>query len=148
MKRFDKSSIFLIIIGLFIIYEARNMGVGTLSQPGAGLFPLFSGLIILGTAIITFLKSILGKIELSGDEEERTYAPVVYVLAGVLFYYFALPVLGFSLTTFLLLVFLIKIVGGYRWIPGIIYSILMTVISYLIFGKWLMVQFPKGIFFF
>ncbi len=146
MRRVDKSAVFLLALGIFIIFEARNMGVGSFSRPGAGLFPLLSGVVLLTMSLIILFMSIRKKMSKSPEDGEgRNVSSVLYVLGTLLFFRFILPVLGYNLTAFIVLAFLIKIVGGHRWFPTIVWSIIFTSISYLLFVRWLMVQFPKGI---
>lgn len=147
MKRIDKSAILLLALSLFIIFEARKMGVGSFSKPGAGLFPLLSGILLLTASSVILLISIPKRISKpSEDIQGRNVSSVFYVIGTLLFFRFTLPVLGYSVTASLVLAFLIKIVGGHRWFPTMVWSIIFTGISYLLFVEWLMVQFPKGIF--
>lgn len=146
MKKLDKSAIFLLALGVFIILEARTMGVGSFSRPGAGLFPLLSGVVLLTMALIILVASAAKKVNPSaGKGEGRNVWSVFYVLGALLFFRLTLPVLGYSCTAFIVLVFLIKIVGGHKWFPTVVWSVVFTGFSYLLFAQWLMVQFPKGV---
>ena len=146
MKRVDKSAVFLLALGIFIILEARTMGVGSFSRPGAGLFPLLSGIVLLIMSLIILVMAAAKKASpLAGKGEGRDVSSVFCVLGALLFFRLTLPVLGFSCTAFIILVFLIKIVGGHKWFPTLVWSILFTGSSYLLFAQWLMVQFPKGV---
>jgi hypothetical protein len=60
-------------------------------------------------------------------------------------YIFLLPVLGYFVVTFFFLVFLGKIIEPRGWKVLLTISILSVGISYLVFGYWLKVQFPKGV---
>jgi putative tricarboxylic transport membrane protein len=149
MKRIDKSAVFLMAVGVFAIFEAKNMGTGNFSEPGPGLFPLLSGIILLTFSLISLLISSLKKIPKAPRVmEQRNVLNVLCVLGTVLLFRFFLPVLGYIFTALITLVLLIKIVGGQRWSHTIVWSMIFTGLSYLLFGKWLMVQFPRGIFLF
>jgi Na+/proline symporter len=67
----------------------------------------------------------------------------VLVLAG---YGLALQTLGYLTTTFLALFGLFFDRGTNRFLPSVLASLLTVVLTYLIFGIWLRVQLPRGIF--
>ena len=148
MRRIDKSAIFLTLLGLFAIFEAREMGTGEFSEPGPGLFPLLAGLTILIFSLISLVGSILSKTPKSPegtDREGRNALSVLYVLGILLVFRFILPVLGYIPTSFLTLVFLMKVVGGLRLLLTVVWSAIFTSASYILFARWIGVQFPRGI---
>jgi len=64
-------------------------------------------------------------------------ALLVYVLT---FTYF-----GFLISTFMMLLFLFKAIEHQKWSVAVLEAILASIISFLVFGLWLDVQFPRGI---
>jgi len=143
----DKSAVFLIAVGLFAIVEATRLDIGRFSDPGPGLFPFLAGLSLAVFSVILVVKSRLK----AGPKATSPWGhgnilKVVCVLGTVLSFRLLLPLLGYPFTAFLSLVVLIKIVGGRRWAYIVFWSILFSASSYVLFGKWLMVQFPRGLF--
>jgi hypothetical protein len=61
------------------------------------------------------------------------------------FYYLFLEVLGYILTTFILMVLLLKAVESTRWRTVLLEAFVATFASYALFQLWLKVQLPKGI---
>ena len=52
--------------------------------------------------------------------------------------------LGYPLTSFLLMVFLLRSLGIKRWLFIIVLSLATAVGSYLLFVQWLKIPLPKG----
>lgn len=119
------------------------MRVGNFSRPGPGLFPLLLGVLLILFSVISFFTSNPEKVpKVSGVLIPRS---VLYVI-GILFgYRFSLPILGYSLSTLLLFIILLKIVGGQKWFVTMAWSLFITITSGLLFIRWLDVPFPKGI---
>ena len=144
MRKVDKSAIPFIVLGLFVVYEAQGMNIGKFIDPGPGLLPLLFGIILLAFSFVSFFISNGKKVSEPSDKAGRRR--VFYVLGILLFFRYALPVLGYCLTTFIMLVFLLKTVGAQKWLRTLAWSIIVVGASYLVFDKWLMVLFPRGIF--
>lgn len=143
MKRVDKSALVFIALGVLIIFGTRTMNVGDFSRPGPGLFPLLLGILMILFSGISFF--ISNRVDL--PELSRAFIPrnVLYVI-GILFAYrFSLPIFGYYLSTLLLLIILLKIVGRQKWLTTMVWSIFVTTTSGLLFIRWLEVPFPKGI---
>jgi hypothetical protein len=68
---------------------------------------------------------------------------MVMVLVG---YGLALDLLGYLITTFLVMFALFYDRGTNRLLPSVLASLLTVVSTYLIFGTWLRIQLPRGIF--
>ena len=143
-SKMDKTALPFLILGVFVICESAKMPMGSFNDPDTGLFPLLLGIILLISSLISLLVSNLRGIrELSPAASLRN---VIYAVGSLILFRFCLPVFGYSLTTFLTLVFLIKMVGLQRWGKTIAYSLLFTGACYLLFVEGLGIQFPRGIF--
>ena len=127
-------------LGSFAIYKIRDVSIGTFTDPGPGLFPLLLGIILLIFSAISLFSSNLEK---APEISERIgLRNVFYMLAILLFFRICLPIAGYTLTTFLMFVFMIKVVGGRKWLSAVVWSALFTASSYFVFIKWLLVRFP------
>ena len=71
---------------------------------------------------------------------------VIFVVIALLFYSKFLSFLGYLIATFLLMAFLFWVTKGMRWLWILGSSCLVTVLSYIVFSKWLNCQFPEGLF--
>jgi cell division protein FtsW (lipid II flippase) len=66
------------------------------------------------------------------------------ILLDLIFYNLALGFLGFTVTTFLFVVFLMKIVETQRWARTLVTALCSAVGFYFVFQSWLMVDLPTG----
>jgi putative tricarboxylic transport membrane protein len=111
----------------------------------------FSGLamILLGSISLFFkepqelanTEEIKAERALSRKKIRRFWVPLSLLFA----YIVLLEPLGFLLATFLFLFSLFKLKDK-RWLPPLIFSAVVVLVSYLFFSVWLKAQFPKGIF--
>jgi putative tricarboxylic transport membrane protein len=65
-------------------------------------------------------------------------------VVALLIYAIGMEYLGFLLSTFIFLAFLLKFIEPQRWTVAIFGSLLASVASYLIFEIWLQSQLPRG----
>jgi hypothetical protein len=149
MKTHDQvSSLFWLGLSVYVCRESLQLGVGTLRNPGIGLMA-FGGSILLGVfSLALFLQATTKKktSNASPTEAPTLWHKVILVLVALLIYAKVMPLMGYLISTFLLMGFLFWIFkkGKIGWV--VISSLLTTVLSYMIFSKWLNCQFPQGFF--
>ncbi len=143
MKKVDKSALAFLAVGVLILLGTRSLRTGSFSGPGPGLFPLCLGVLLIIFSMISFFVSNPEKLpKLSWGMIPRS----AWYVIGILFAYrYSLPVFGYSLSTFILFIFLLKFVGGRSWLPSIVWSGAITAVSNLLFIQALGVLFPEGI---
>ncbi len=142
------SSLFWLFAGIMIALWSLRYGFGSLHEPGIGFITFFAGSILAVLALILFFTSF--RLQKGGGTLWNLWAgldvrKVVYVLVLLTAYTVLLRPTGFLLSTCILLFLLFRVKGAYRLVTAIIFSILVTAVSYLIFDVWLQAQLPKGI---
>ncbi len=146
MRKYDRmSALFWFIFGLYITREGYIMFLGTLKEPGPGFLLFWSGVILSGLSVYTFVRAHLAK------EEESTkiwaglkwYKPLLVLMISSVYALF-FENLGFLLSTFSLMFLIFKFGGSLKWSKAIIASFLSTFCSWIIFDVWLGIQFSKG----
>jgi putative tricarboxylic transport membrane protein len=126
-----------------------KMPIGTFRTAGTGMFPL-----ILGILLMILSSAFVLKIFFQGQEEkvkketpiESSESPIQLILflgTMVLATLFFIP-LGYPLTSFLLMLALLRILGIKRWGLSILISVVTAVGSYFVFVQWLSIPMPKG----
>jgi len=149
MKKYNLAgALVLLAFGAAVSFEARKLGIGRVSAPGAGFFPFWLGVSLLlssGFLAVTFLlsaekKSIEERVLLKGTAWHK----VVWVVTGVLLYAFLLEPAGYLVATTLLMIFLFRASESQRWLSMTVWSVAVTVLTYILFKIWLQVQFPTG----
>jgi hypothetical protein len=142
-------SIFWLLIGLYVAIVAYKLGVGTFNQPGRGFIFFLAALLLMIFSAIDLARIFIGKRK--NDQEENPlwsdsrWQRVLLTIGGLSSYIYLLRWLGFSLSTFLLMFFLLKAMESKKWGTAILFSLLVTAASYSFFKLWLKVPFPPGI---
>ncbi len=116
---------------------------------GTGMFPLCLGILLIILSGIFVLK-----IFFQGKEKQlKKEAPIISSESPLqLIFFFGTMVLatlffnqlGYPLTSFLLMVALLKTLGIKRWGLNILISVVTSVGSYFVFVQWLAIPMPKG----
>ncbi len=142
------SSIFWLILGFIITYMSSRLGLGTLTHPGAGFLSFWCGIILSGLSLVVFFQGrktapesarALGK-SWTGVQWSKS----LYVVLATLAYSLTFNYFGFLLSTTILLVFLFRVVGSGKWMPAVGRAESASFISFVLFGRWLDVQLPRG----
>ena len=147
MKKFDLiSSTFWLVIGFLICEESYRIHLGNFRSPGPGFFPFGSGFVLGGLALVIMINGWRKRVgERKAFWEERSRWPKVAMTLLLIFVYgLLLEPLGFLLTTFLIMGFLLRLIEPQRWRTVIAGAVLSALGSYLIFQVWLEVELPKG----
>jgi putative tricarboxylic transport membrane protein len=144
-------TLFWVVLGGIIVFGSFRLGIGRLLEPGPGLMPLVLGAVMCGLALLKFtgqIRSVMKKQKGDGTgniEGLRKGALKIAVICAALFAYaFLLEPLGYLITTFVVMAFLLKAAGQTRLINVLIYAVIITLISYFGFG-YLGTRFPPGI---
>lgn len=149
MRRYDLiSSLVLLACGVAIAAGSLPINVGTFRDPGPGLFPLITGILMCliagGAFAISWLRSGSAAREPPGADKRLWHNKSVATVVIMLLYAMAFEWLGFVADTFLVLLVLFKAIGGLNLRASLGGAILTTAIAYLVFKLWLNVQLPLG----
>ena len=148
MKRGDAAaSLFLVGLSLFTCLLARRLGLGEVHNPGSGLIPFGAAALLGLMALGQFGRSLLEPARERWEDPASgpsRWSLVSVVLGALLGCGMALNPLGFSVSVFLLMVVLLGVVGRKSWWATLAISFLIVTGAYLIFVKWLGVEFPRG----
>ncbi len=149
MKVYDQtSSLFWLLVSISVFVESIRLGIGTLQNPGRG-FLTFGASGILGIlSLILFLRASLRKEEIKAAHffAGPLWKRVPLVLIVLVVYSRFMPVLGYLISTFLLMIVLFWILERGKVVFVFVSSILATIVTYFVFSKWLNCQFPDGLF--
>jgi hypothetical protein len=149
MKTLDQtSSLFWLLVSVSVFIGSLRLGIGTLHNPGMGFFTFGASGILGILSLILFLQAFLQKKEVktppffAGPLWKRIILVVIVLIA----YSWLMSVLGYLISTFLLMTTLLLILERKKIVFVFVSSILATVVTYLVFSKWLNCQFPDGLF--
>ena len=129
---------------------ALKYGLMRSGTPIAGFFPFIAGIILVCLSLILVFDALRPKKD--DGSANGTFFPqpdswrrILLSLSSLLGYGIALNYAGFLITTFCLIVFLLKFVEPQRWVTILAVSILSPALSYFIFELLLDIHLPKGI---
>ncbi len=133
-------------LSLFVCQQATVIGVGSLRRPGPGLLAFGAGAGVGLLALAVFIRSLLSEPATVTIQNEKGSRRGKFSLICVsLFVYAALiSWLGFALSTFLFVLFLLRAVQTERWWRSLAKAVLITVGNYLVFVVWLGIHLPGG----
>lgn len=148
MKKYDQiSSLIWLSFAACICTESLRLPLGSWRDPGAGFLPLGAGLFLGLLSIIHYFQARIcreGDIRKSWISRER-WKSLVIILAVLFGYALLLDVLGFLISTFLLLLVLFSLAKPKKWAVAAGGSALASILSYIVFEIWLKTQLPRGI---
>ena len=149
MKSLDQtSSLFWLLVSVSVFIESLRLGIGSLHNPGMG-FLTFGASGILGIlSLILFVHATLRKKEVKAAPffAGPLWKRILLVVIVLVVYSWLMPVLGYLISTFLLMTFLFLILERKKIVFVVVSSTLITIVTYVVFSKWLNCQFPDGLF--
>ncbi len=148
MIRADRiSGIFWLCFAVLAMIESYRLGLGTLHKPGPGFLFFWVNIVLGIMSLVVLIRAWMSKKE-EGPQPAifgtQNVLKIVLVLASLFIYVLLMESVGFIPVTLLLFIFLLGIIEKKKWYYTAFVSILVTVISYLIFETWLQSQLPKG----
>lgn len=131
----------ILVLGAFGVVESLRLGLGTLTQPGPGLWPLLlAGFLSLAALVLLFLDD-------RRDYEKfapRKVAMALVAVLSLIAYIYLFTYLGFLLASVLMLGVWLRVFGGESWLWTISLALVGGIGFYLLFGAALNVPLPKG----
>ncbi len=141
--------VLLFLLGGVTAALSLQLPLGTIRVPGTGLFPLCLGTLLMALSALF----LAGRIHAFRENGQGRKAPcggetdagqMMRFLGAAALSLLALPFLGYPLTTFLLLLFLLRTLG----VPqgGVLVSLSAgaAAAAYVLFVQWLKIPLPKG----
>jgi len=139
-------SCLILACGIVALTGSVQLGVGSLSQPGTGLFPFFAGLMIIIAASMAIVNSITGKASESEFILKKngfgTLAGIIVVFAG---WILAMPALGYVVVTFTAVLALAKLLSLEGWLKPLGLSAATSLATYILFDRLLYLDLPRGL---
>ncbi len=143
-------AIFWIVLGVTISIWSATFPFGDVKDPGPALLPFACGLILILLALVMLIQERLhgrdrpagfsGRLLPQGAAGRRVaFTLGAMLLAGILF----MP-LGFPLTVFFLILFLMRAIQPQRWGTAVFYAFASAGGALIIFKVLLKSQLPAG----
>ena len=141
------SSLFFLILGIAVCIGGWDLGIGQAGEPGSGFLPFSAGLLLAGLSIALFSGSIRadekGGFPFRLGQSIRKGRQSIMTLLSLGLYAFLMNFIGFLLSTFLFMLFIMRFVGRQGWMKSLITAILVSATSYFLFAVFLDIQLPE-----
>ncbi len=150
------TAVMFVIVAGYTLY-ARLYSVGTVQDPGPGLFPLILGFFTWVLAGILLVSLCMDCKQASEDAEKpaaggtkpcgsmwRTLLGPVQVVGSIVLYCVTADWIGHILAATIMLVWMAWIARAPRWRTAITVAAVSVLSGYLVFTRWLGVPLPKG----
>lgn len=138
--------LFWLALGVFVMWQGSDMGLGRASEPGPGFAFFWIGLVICGLAA-----GVIGQAVLSGGPDVGSlwagtrWGKVTVVVALLIAYAFAFQRIGFIPCTLALLLTIMLFVDPVRWWLAMLVAAVATFGVWAVLTKVLKIQLPAGI---
>lgn len=142
-------SVLLALLGAVAIWESRRLGAGWGAEgPQTGYFPFYLGLILL-LASLGNLAIVALKRNAAGPDEDTFLSRsqlglVLSILLPTVVYVAMILVLGIYVSSTLLVVYFMTVLGGYRLLTSIPFGVATALAVFAVFEVWFLISLPKG----
>ncbi|MBR4426983.1 MAG: tripartite tricarboxylate transporter TctB family protein [Spirochaetales bacterium] len=139
-------AIFILCLGIFTLVVAlKTLRIGTFAKPQGGFAPMFFSILLIAFSVINVIVEFMQPNSIPGDLGEVNWAKFFIYIAICIVYVFFVKKIGFAVDTFICLAAMLKLAGLKGWIKPVVYSLIFSVLVYLMFTFAMNVPLPKGI---
>jgi putative tricarboxylic transport membrane protein len=137
----------LLALAGFIFFEAHKLPFGVMRVPQTAFFPKALAVTLAIFSVLLSVRALAGREAPHRAEKivAEGWIRVGMTLAALAGFALVLERLGFLLTTFLLMVLLLRAIEAQRWPKVIAVALATALISYAIFAWLLGVPLPPGV---
>lgn len=132
----------LVALALGVAWESARLPIGNFANPGPGFLPLVLAIALAGFGVLLALLDREARHwrELAWPEAWRAAA----ILGACAFAALALEPLGFRLTTFLIVAFLLGVMERRHWLAVAGAAVVLSLGTHYLFATLLRVPLPRG----
>ena len=130
--------------GVAAAHQAARLPFGTVHNPGAGFVPWLLALVFTLLALLLVVQSVARPPGPSGDAAGHV-RNVIALLVALALYVVLLEPVGYPLVTFLLVLFMLRVLEPHPWPLALGLAVLAAGGSYVLFAVWLSVPLPPGL---
>jgi hypothetical protein len=146
--RDEISGVFLIFLSIVACVSAYQLGLGSMSNPGAGTIAFGIGVLMGILSLGLIITSVARRREKAADAAAPAAGgyPIrpLLTLALLVVYGVILPWIGFIASTFLVMMALLWGIGRQKLMLSLAVSIATAVAAYLLFVTLFSLPFPQG----
>ena len=138
----------IFLLGAVTTLLSLDMPIGTFRKSGTGMFPLILGILLMflsGLFLLQlFLKTQAVREKSSTAAILGSSKPFILFFGTMVLVTLLFNRLGYPLSSFLLMLALLRILGVKRWRFNLPLSFITAAVCYFLFVQWLKIPLPKG----
>lgn len=134
----------VLLLGLYLVYEALHLKFGSITRPGPGFYPTVLAVLLVGVAGALLLQALRPKNGVLTVAFGARTRHIGITAAAIASYAAVLEALGFLMCTFVLVVALLIGIGKVPWRRSLLVAAIGTVSIYAVFTQ-LGIPLPKGV---
>jgi putative tricarboxylic transport membrane protein len=139
------ASLIFFLLGILVSVDSARLLLGDIHNPGPGFVPFFLGLAMAILSTLSFFMPTGRKSAEAFWNNWQKGKNVFAIFAGMFIYLVLLSAMGFYLDTLWFLVYLIRLSGGRSYARSFRIAVPTMIVVYLVFGRLLIIPFPRGI---
>lgn len=125
---------------------AADLPLGQLDQPGAAVFPIIVGIILMFASLAAIREGwVMGSDEKIELPTGQNLARLVTLMALLLSYVLVLPLLGQVISSTIFCILTMRLLSDLTWLRLLIYSLLMSAVLNFVFLRLFNVPMPRGL---
>ncbi|MBA2528886.1 MAG: tripartite tricarboxylate transporter TctB family protein [Euzebyales bacterium] len=133
-----------ILVGAGYLLSTLDLGVGTITQPGSGAFPVFAGALL-----VLMLAADLVRLLVTGafrvGSKGRVPLRAVVVLGSIVLYLLTIEILGHAITATIVFALLLSVLGTRKWWMIAIIALVAGFGTDFLFTALLGLDLPTGV---
>jgi hypothetical protein len=138
------TTLLFLALALGALFEAMKLPFGRVSTPADGFFPAVLAALLAVTSLLAFVDARRAG-EAGGVRQERlTWEKILLTVGSLLAFAFLFATLGYLVTTFLFVTFLLRTVERKSWGLALAIGLSASFVSYVVFGLLLGTPLPSG----
>jgi putative tricarboxylic transport membrane protein len=138
--------IFWLAVGAFVTWSGRDLGLGTLHEPGSGFALFWIGLMMMGLSLPVIISAVLTPSPSVASLWSGTrWGRVLLVIGLLLIFGFSFERVGFIPGAVSLLLVLMLFVDPVRPWKAVAVSVVAPLAVWLVMTRWLKIQLPPGL---
>lgn len=138
--------LFWLAVGAFVCWSGRDLGLGTLHEPGSGFALFWIGLLMIGLSLLVVAPAVVTASPSVASLWDGTRWPrVILVIALLLIFGFSFETIGFVPGAIALLLVLMLFVDPVVWWKALIVAVTAPLCVWWAMTRWLKIQLPAGL---
>jgi len=141
------SSVIWMALGAIFVSGALQQGLMMRDIPGPGFLPFLSGLALMFVSLFVLIPALRKREKGSRSDffpERDSLKKLLFAVAALFAFGVALVQVGYLLTTFLFILFMMRLMQPRGWRTATLVALMTSGFSYILFVVLLGVQLPRG----